>query len=157
MIPWRRATPVFLPGESHGQRSLAGYSPWSCKESDNTRNDLAHSTGSNSEHQSPLWPEGGPGPSPSGLALVLLAILLLCPFITPIPLHSLGRPTVLSRSGSLGLTQWAPIVPLFNLCTDSWGGDSGRWPYQFSKLGLHSSPVLTELRRVHGSHRSCVG
>ena len=31
-IPWRRAwqpTPVFLPGKSHGQRSLAGYSPWS--------------------------------------------------------------------------------------------------------------------------------
>ena len=26
--------PVFLPGESHGQRSLAGYSPWSCKELD---------------------------------------------------------------------------------------------------------------------------
>ena len=29
-------TPVFLPGESHGQRSLAGYSPWGCKESDST-------------------------------------------------------------------------------------------------------------------------
>ena len=31
-IPWRRSwqpTPVFLPGESHGQKSLAGYSPWS--------------------------------------------------------------------------------------------------------------------------------
>ena len=27
-------TPVFLPGESHGQRSLAGYSTQSCKESD---------------------------------------------------------------------------------------------------------------------------
>ena len=27
-------TPVFLPGESHGQRSLAGYGPWGCKESD---------------------------------------------------------------------------------------------------------------------------
>ena len=30
-IPWRRTwqpTPVFLPGESHGQRSLAGCSPW---------------------------------------------------------------------------------------------------------------------------------
>ena len=29
-IPWRRAwqsTPVFLPGESHGQRNLVGYSP----------------------------------------------------------------------------------------------------------------------------------
>ena len=38
-IPWRRKrqpTPVFLPGESHGQRSLAGYSPWGCKESDTT-------------------------------------------------------------------------------------------------------------------------
>ena len=37
-IPWRRAwqpIPVFLPGESHGQRSLMGYS-WGCKESDTT-------------------------------------------------------------------------------------------------------------------------
>ena len=37
--PWRRAwqpTPVFLPGESHGQRSLVGYSPYSCKELDMT-------------------------------------------------------------------------------------------------------------------------
>ena len=34
-IPWRRAwphTPVFLPGESCGQRSLAGCSPWGHKE-----------------------------------------------------------------------------------------------------------------------------
>ena len=38
-IPWRMAwqpTPVFLPGESHGQRSQAGYSPWCCKELDTT-------------------------------------------------------------------------------------------------------------------------
>ena len=37
--PWRRKwtpIPVFLPGKSHGQRSLAGYSPWGCKESDMT-------------------------------------------------------------------------------------------------------------------------
>ena len=37
--PWRRAwqpTPVFLPGESHGLRSLMGYSPQSCKELDMT-------------------------------------------------------------------------------------------------------------------------
>ena len=37
--PWRRKwqpIPVFLPGESHGQRSLAGYSPWSRKGSDTT-------------------------------------------------------------------------------------------------------------------------
>ena len=29
-------TPVFLPGESHGQRSLAGYNPWGHKKSDIT-------------------------------------------------------------------------------------------------------------------------
>ena len=29
-------TPVLLPGESHGGRSLVGYSPWRCKESDTT-------------------------------------------------------------------------------------------------------------------------
>ena len=38
--PWSRKwkpTPVFLtPGESHGQRSPMGYSPWSCRESDTT-------------------------------------------------------------------------------------------------------------------------
>ena len=28
--------PVFLPGEAHGQRSLADYSPWGHKESDTT-------------------------------------------------------------------------------------------------------------------------
>ena len=29
-------TPVFWPEESHGQRTLAGYSPWGCKELDMT-------------------------------------------------------------------------------------------------------------------------
>ena len=36
---WRKAwqpMPVFLPGESHGQRILVGYSPWFRKESDMT-------------------------------------------------------------------------------------------------------------------------
>ena len=38
-IPWRRAWQpilVFFLGESHGQRSLVGYSPWGCKETDMT-------------------------------------------------------------------------------------------------------------------------
>ena len=38
-MPWRREQqpiPVFLPGEFHGQRSLAGYSPWGRIESDAT-------------------------------------------------------------------------------------------------------------------------
>ena len=39
-IPWRRvwqSTPVFLPGKSHGQRTLTGYSPWVAR----VRHDLA--------------------------------------------------------------------------------------------------------------------
>ena len=38
-IPWKREwqpTPIIFPGESHGQRILAGYSPWGRKESDMT-------------------------------------------------------------------------------------------------------------------------
>ena len=38
-IPWRRKwqpTPIFLPGESHGQWSLAGYTLWGRKKSDMT-------------------------------------------------------------------------------------------------------------------------
>ena len=39
-LPWRRAwqpTPVFWPGEFHGQRSLEGYSPWGHKVSETTQ------------------------------------------------------------------------------------------------------------------------
>ena len=43
-VPWWKAgqpTPVFLPGKSHGQRSLAGHSPGGCKELDTTVSDGA--------------------------------------------------------------------------------------------------------------------
>ena len=39
LFKWRRAcqpTPIFLPGKSHGQRNLVGYSPWGCQELDTT-------------------------------------------------------------------------------------------------------------------------
>ena len=51
-IPWRREqlpTPIFLPGECHGQRSLAGYSPWGSKEVDMTK------WLSLSQNSFPLW------------------------------------------------------------------------------------------------------
>ena len=38
-LPWKRnwqPTPALLPGETHGQRGLMGYSPWSRKELDTT-------------------------------------------------------------------------------------------------------------------------
>ena len=41
-ILWSRKwqpTPVFLPGETHGQRSLVGYSPWGREESDMTKHE----------------------------------------------------------------------------------------------------------------------
>ena len=44
-IPWRREwqpNPVFLPGKSRGQRSLAGCIPWGHKESDTTEHTRAH-------------------------------------------------------------------------------------------------------------------
>ena len=44
-IPWRRKwqpTPIFLPEEFHGQRSLAGYNSWGHKESDMTEQLSTH-------------------------------------------------------------------------------------------------------------------
>ena len=61
-IPWRRKlypTPVFLPGQSHGQRSLAGYSPWGREESDTTEWTQAHGRQFGlwaSSHSLTLWP-----------------------------------------------------------------------------------------------------
>ena len=46
-IPCRRKwqpTPVLLPGKYHGQRSLAGYIPWGCAESDTTEHAGTHTT-----------------------------------------------------------------------------------------------------------------
>ena len=37
-----RPTPVLLPGKSHGQRSLVGYSPWGCKKLDMTEQLSTH-------------------------------------------------------------------------------------------------------------------
>ena len=48
--PWRRKwqpTSVFLPGKSHGQRSLAGYNPWGLKESDRTERAHVHAENKN--------------------------------------------------------------------------------------------------------------
>ena len=44
-VPWRRkwqSTPVFLPGKFHGQRRLAGNSPWARKETDMTEQQNTH-------------------------------------------------------------------------------------------------------------------
>ena len=51
-IPWRREwqpTPVFLPGKSHGQRSLERYGPRGCRESDTSEHACMQTS-----HQTPL-------------------------------------------------------------------------------------------------------
>ena len=62
-IPWRRAwqsAPVFLPGESHGQVSLAGYSSWGCKESDMTEVTYLHA-----HTHTHIWTDGQMDGGPS--------------------------------------------------------------------------------------------
>ena len=78
-----RFLPVFLPGESHRQRSLAGYSPWGCKEPDTTERLTLP----------PLacaWPGGFPGPEEGGyspgqedLAAPLPALIFPAHFCPP--------------------------------------------------------------------------
>ena len=56
-IPWGRAwqpTPGFFPGESHGQRSLVGCSPWGRKESDMTER-LSACTHTRSYFRTLMW------------------------------------------------------------------------------------------------------
>ena len=58
-IPWRRkwqSTPVFLPGESHGQKSLVGCSPWGGKELDMTEHETNESnTHTHASHSVCPW------------------------------------------------------------------------------------------------------
>ena len=71
-IPWRREqqpTPVFLPGESHGQRSLVGYGPEGRKESDRTEV---------TEHAHALIPKG-----PSVADAENVTHMTQCTFKTP--------------------------------------------------------------------------
>ena len=78
--PWRKKwqpTPAFLPGKSHGQRNLVGYSPWGCKELDPTEqlNTIPSCMGTWDPSAPPAW-------SPSSLlfepSLALLPLILNC-------------------------------------------------------------------------------
>ena len=58
-IPWRRkwqSTLVFLPGKSHGQRSLAGYNSWGYKEVEITEGLSTHTHAHT--HSISSWPQG---------------------------------------------------------------------------------------------------
>ena len=68
-ILWNRTwqpTPVFLPGKPHGQRSLTGYSPWGCKESDTTEHVHTHTTHTHTHVHAHTQAEGGADPGQLG-------------------------------------------------------------------------------------------
>ena len=63
-IPWSRKwqpTPVFLPGKSHGQRSLEGCSPWGCEEWDMTENSTEKMEGKEREEKKEAKEENAVG------------------------------------------------------------------------------------------------
>ena len=75
---WRRKwqpTPVFLPGKSHGERCLAGYSPWGCKEMDMTKQLSMHASDYPSLQKQRPFP-------PSFLAFFYLRVSLSCSVIS---------------------------------------------------------------------------
>ena len=74
-IPWRRKQqpiPVLLPGKSHGQRSLVGYSTWGCKR---VRHDLVNN---NNKYTSPSASVLGTSLTPQGTGLQTHHGLLGC-------------------------------------------------------------------------------
>jgi len=105
-IPWRRKwqpTSGFLPRESHGQRSLAGYSPWGCKESDTTEQltlSLFHQTPGTVCHLTELrtggWRPGFQPPGSSGIVQSLSRVNSLQP-------HGLQHARLPCPSLSLGV------------------------------------------------------
>ena len=93
-IPWRKAwqpTPVFLPGESYGQRSLAGHNPWGRKELDTTEETLAHT----------VLAGRTPGSS-EALPLVLSSVLLEAQTSSP---AAYSGPTCLQKGPAVLQTQ----------------------------------------------------
>ena len=54
-------TSVFLPGEAHGQRSLVGYKPWCCNESDTTEQLTLSGTQRGELQTNPGSRKGNPG------------------------------------------------------------------------------------------------
>ena len=95
--PWTRKwqpTSVFLPGESHKQRTLAGYSPWGRKEPDTTE----HTRGPTGK----IFLEGDP-------VTPLLNLFSFFNFQYFIWLHRIS----LQQAGSISLTRdrtWAPCT-----------------------------------------------
>ena len=79
-------TPVSLPGESHGQRSLAGYSPWGHKELDMTEHSWTLSTFTDIQAKTDslwLWRTAQILATPNTSIQISQVILLICHPLPP--------------------------------------------------------------------------
>ena len=91
-VHWSRKwqpTLVFLPGKFHGQKSLEGYSPWSCKVSDMTERLGTHQ---------PLWLQPCPGTGPEHPGVTFLRVKA----------HSCSRQHLPSLALKLPPLPWVP-------------------------------------------------
>ena len=129
-IPWRRKwqpTPVFLPGKSHGWRSLVGYSPWGHKESDTTERLHFHFQ----VMCDSIWPHG------------LLHIRLLCPPLSP-----------RLCSDSCPLSWWCYLTILFSTAPCPFAFTLSHHQGLFQWVGsLHQMAKVLELQLQRPSFR----
>ena len=119
-IPWKRAwqpTPVFLPEKSQGHRSLVGFSPWGCTESDTTEHRLSRAL--------PSPHSDLPNPSPLLTRLIFLCSTYYFRTLYPIfILHSFSSHRHVSpRRAGLWLIQCClpkPRTCQMNQCCKAW-------------------------------------
>ena len=105
-ISWGRkqqCTPVFLPGKSHGQRSLAGYSPWGRKEEEQLSNE-AHTQ---LLLQRPAGTEDAPSAPPCDSWGCCVSQLRTCAYTDP---SSGSRHNTRTRTTSTWIFKWSQVT-----------------------------------------------
>ena len=147
-VTWRRKwqpTPVFLPGESHGQRSLVGYSPWGRKELDMTECACKVASLSNP----PLQMEWAPGFSDNkDRVQTVLTVICLAFLPGSIPASSGGSEKSAEHHRSFPGSWGAPATWSVHVRPHMCAGGAGP--------DLHAGPSLHTRSRVQPGYRAFI-
>ena len=136
-IPWRskwQPTLVFLPGKSHGQRSLVGCTPWGCKR---VKHDLVNESESCSVVSDCSWPHGlssprnSPGQNTGVGSLSLLQGIFPTQGLNPGLPHCRQILYQLSHKGSPRILEWV-AYPLSRV--SSLGIQTQEWTFKQQQL-----------------------
>ena len=150
-IPWRRAwqpTLVSLPGESHGQRSLEGYSPWGCRVRHNW-SDLARKHADKVSLDINLTLPGLPGLEFRVVWSESESCSVMSDFLW---LHGLYRPWN-SPGQNTGVGSLSLLQGIFLTQESNWGLLHCRWIlYQLSYQGKGDWGVWKEKINLHQLH-----